>query len=107
MAMTRVLMQQLCLPMHCDLFGRCLGGKVRAVGGGNAVLSVQHFGKGIAQQSLCLCRSQVLSWIDLAAAFAAGMAANGPIVTASVDAVHFVKPLHVGRIAILEAMVNW
>lgn len=75
MASTRVMMQQCCLPAHCDTHGRCFGG-------------------------------QVLSWTDLAAGFAAFTAARGPIVTASVDAVHFMAPVMVGHIVILEAMVN-
>mmetsp|Transcript_30444 Transcript_30444/g.86052 ORF Transcript_30444/g.86052 Transcript_30444/m.86052 type:complete len:443 (+) Transcript_30444:426-1754(+) len=48
----------------------------------------------------------VLSWIDLAAAYSAVRVAGGPVVTASVDAVYFLRPLTVNTIAVLEATVN-
>eukprot|EP00887_Chlorella_sp_A99_P007792 scaffold20.g7792.t1 len=48
----------------------------------------------------------VLSWIDICAGLAAKMLARGPAVTASVDAVHFLRPCHVGSVVILAAMVN-
>lgn len=38
---------------------------------------------------------QVLGWIDICAGLAAKTAARGPCVTASVDAVHFLKPCRV------------
>uniref|UniRef100_A0A061SI10 Acyl-CoA thioesteraes 11 n=1 Tax=Tetraselmis sp. GSL018 TaxID=582737 RepID=A0A061SI10_9CHLO len=75
MAATQVLMQQVCLPLHCDQLGRCFGGKV-------------------------------LSWVDLCAGLSSSIAARGAVVTASVDAVHFVRPLRVNSIVILEGMVN-
>lgn len=37
----------------------------------------------------------VLSWIDICAGLAAKTLARGPAVTASVDAVHFLRPCHV------------
>lgn len=37
----------------------------------------------------------VLSWIDICAGLAAKTFARGPCVTASVDAVHFLRPCHV------------
>lgn len=40
---------------------------------------------------------QVLGWIDICAGLAAKTAARGPCVTASVDAVHFLKPCRVVR----------
>ncbi|KAL3138822.1 hypothetical protein ABBQ32_005657 [Trebouxia sp. C0010 RCD-2024] len=49
---------------------------------------------------------QVLGWIDICAGLAAKTAARGPCVTASVDAVHFLKPCRVGSVAIIAAMVN-
>lgn len=49
---------------------------------------------------------QVLSWIDICAGLAAKTVARGPVVTASVDSVHFLRPCHQGSVAIIAAMVN-
>lgn len=49
---------------------------------------------------------EVLSWIDVAAGLAAKTLARGPCVTASVDAVHFLKPCRVGAVVLVAAMVN-
>jgi len=49
---------------------------------------------------------QVLSWIDICAGLAAKSVAGGPCVTASVDAVHFLRPVRTGSVAIIAAMVN-
>ncbi|KAG2491478.1 hypothetical protein HYH03_010263 [Edaphochlamys debaryana] len=48
---------------------------------------------------------QVLSWIDLAAGLSAKTLAHGPCVTASVDAVHFLRPCRLGCVVIVAAMV--
>jgi len=48
----------------------------------------------------------VLSWIDVAAGLAAKTLARGPVVTASVDAVAFLRPARRGSVAIVAAMVN-
>ncbi|KAL4451765.1 hypothetical protein ABPG75_007427 [Micractinium tetrahymenae] len=48
----------------------------------------------------------VLSWIDICAGLAAKTFARGPCVTASVDAVHFLRPCHVGSVVIIAAMIN-
>ena len=46
--------------------------------------------------SLGICfGGQVLGWIDVCAGLAAKTVAKGPCVTASVDAVHFLKPCRV------------
>jgi acyl-CoA hydrolase len=50
---------------------------------------------------------QVMAWIDIAAAVAAGRHAGGPVVTASVDDVHFLTPILQGHVCILRARVNW
>ncbi|KAK9817590.1 hypothetical protein WJX74_006701 [Apatococcus lobatus] len=49
---------------------------------------------------------QVLSWIDICAGLAAKTVARGPVVTASVDSVHFIRPVRKGSVAIIAAMVN-
>lgn len=48
----------------------------------------------------------VLSWIDICAGLAAKTLARSPAVTASVDAVHFLRPCHVGSVVTIAAMVN-
>jgi len=50
---------------------------------------------------------QVMSWIDIAAAIAAGRHARKVVVTASIDALHFVAPIKVGHVVQLKAMVNF
>lgn len=49
---------------------------------------------------------QVLSWIDLCAGLSAKTLARGPCVTASVDAVHFLRPCRLGCVVIIAAMVS-
>ncbi len=48
----------------------------------------------------------VMQWIDVAASMAAMRHARLPVVTASVDQLNFLAPLHVGDMAILVARVN-
>ena len=50
---------------------------------------------------------QVMSWIDIAAAIAAGRHARKVVVTASIDALHFVAPIKVGHVVHIRAMVNF
>lgn len=48
----------------------------------------------------------VLSWIDVAAGIAAKSLSRAPVVTASLDEVHFLRPCHVRCVVTLEAVVN-
>lgn len=48
----------------------------------------------------------MLSWIDICAGLAAKTVARGPVVTASVDSVHFLRPCRLGSVAIVAAQVN-
>lgn len=50
---------------------------------------------------------KILSWIDIAAAIAAGRHAEGPVVTAAMDDVHFIKPINQGDVVCLKACVNY
>jgi len=50
---------------------------------------------------------KIMAWIDIAAAIAAGRYAAGPVVTASVDDVHFIRPIRQGDVVILKAQVNY
>jgi acyl-CoA hydrolase len=50
---------------------------------------------------------QIVSWVDIAAAIAAGRHARRVVVTASIDALHFVAPVRLGHVVHLKAMVNF
>lgn len=50
---------------------------------------------------------QVMAWIDLCAAMAAMRHAGMQCVTASMDALDFIKPIKVGHVVNLRAMVNY
>jgi acyl-CoA hydrolase len=50
---------------------------------------------------------KVMAWIDIAAAIAAGRHARKPVVTASIDALHFVAPVKLGHVVHVKAMVNY
>ncbi len=50
---------------------------------------------------------KVLAWIDIAAAIAAGRHADGMVVTAAMDDVHFIRPILRGDVVILKARVNY
>jgi acyl-CoA hydrolase len=49
----------------------------------------------------------VMSWVDIAAATAALRHARCQVVTASVDAMHFLAPIKLGWIVVLKASVNF
>jgi acyl-CoA hydrolase len=49
---------------------------------------------------------KIMSWIDIAAAIAATRHARRIVVTASLDALHFMAPVKVGHFVTLRAMVN-
>src|SRR3954471_1668060 len=50
---------------------------------------------------------KVMSWIDIAAAIAAGRHARRVVVTASIDALHFKAPVKVGQVVHVQASVNY
>lgn len=49
----------------------------------------------------------VMQWIDVAAAIAAARHAGGPVVTASMDRLHFLRPVHVQQFVIVQAEVSF
>ncbi len=49
---------------------------------------------------------QVVSWVDLAAGIAAQRHTRMPCVTASIDQLSFLSPIHVGDVVILRARLN-
>ncbi len=74
---TRCVMTQIVMPMHTN--------------GGAGVM----FG-GVMMQ-----------WIDVCAGVAAMRHASGPVLTASIDRLDFLSPVHVGEIVVLQAQVNY
>lgn len=50
---------------------------------------------------------RVMAWIDLAAAACANRHTRRVCVTASMDALHFISPIHLGDIVILKAAVTY
>ncbi len=50
---------------------------------------------------------KVMQWIDIAASVAGMRHSGGSVVTASIDALHFLTPIHLGEIVILKAQVNF
>ena len=49
----------------------------------------------------------ILSWVDIAAAIAAQRHAQKPVVTASIDAMHFLAPIKLGWVVSIKASVNY
>lgn len=50
---------------------------------------------------------RIMSWIDIAGAIAAGRHARRVVVTASIDALHFIAPVKVGHVVHIRASVNY
>jgi acyl-CoA hydrolase len=49
----------------------------------------------------------MMQWIDVCAGVAAMRHAGGAVVTASIDRLDFIHPVHVGEVVVLEAQVNY
>lgn len=49
---------------------------------------------------------QIMAWIDICAAVAAQRHCRAQVVTASIDAVHFIAPVKQGHVVILRGQVN-
>ena len=49
----------------------------------------------------------LMQWIDIAGAIAAGRHARGPVVTASMDRLHFLEPVRLGAVVVVQAQVNF
>lgn len=49
----------------------------------------------------------LMQWIDVAGAIAAARHAEGPVVTASMDRLHFLLPVRLGAVVIVQAQVNF
>ncbi len=49
----------------------------------------------------------VMSWIDVAGAIAAGRHARAPVVTVSIDSLHFIVPIKIGYVVSIRAKVTF
>ena len=49
----------------------------------------------------------LMQWIDIAAAGSRRAGTRGPVVTASMDRLHFLTPVNLGEIVTLQAQVNF
>ena len=49
----------------------------------------------------------MMQWIDVCAGVAAMRHASGAVLTASIDRLDFLSPVHVGEIVVLQAQVNY
>jgi acyl-CoA hydrolase len=49
----------------------------------------------------------LMQWIDIAAGIASARHSGGAVVTASMDRLHFLSPVQLGEIVILQAQVNF
>lgn len=49
----------------------------------------------------------VMSWVDIAAAVASGRHSRQAVVTASIDAMHFLAPIKLGWVVTIKASVNY
>lgn len=48
----------------------------------------------------------IMSWIDIASAISAGRHCKTHVATASIDAIQFIKPIHLGWIVTIRASIN-
>ena len=48
-----------------------------------------------------------MAWIDIAGAISSGKYARAQVVTASIDALHFISPIKLGHVVELKASVNF
>lgn len=49
---------------------------------------------------------QIMAWVDICAAVAAQRHCHAQVVTASIDAVHFIEPIKQGEVVVLKGQVN-
>jgi len=49
----------------------------------------------------------LMQWIDIAAGISAARHAGGPVVTASMDRLHFLHPIRLGEVVTIQAQVNF
>ena len=75
--------------------------------GASRVETVQIVLPGLTNVHGTIFGGMLMQWIDIAAAVAAGRHAGGAVVTASMDRLHFMSPVHLGEVVTLQAQVNF
>jgi acyl-CoA hydrolase len=83
------------------------GARTRKTPRASRVETAQIVLPGLANVHGSIFGGMMMQWIDLCAAIAAGRHAGGLVVTASIDRLHFLCPVRVGEVAILQAQVNF
>ena len=71
------------------------------------VETVQIVLPGLTNVQGTIFGGMLMQWIDIAAGVAAGRHAGGPVVTASMDRLHFLTPVNLGEVVTLQAQVNF
>ena len=71
------------------------------------VETVQLVLPGLTNTHGTIFGGMMMQWIDIAAGVAASRHAGGPVVTASMDRLHFLDPVYLGEVVTVQAQVNF
>ena len=71
------------------------------------VETVQLVLPGLTNTHGTIFGGMMMQWIDIAAGVSAARHAGGPVVTASMDRLHFLDPVYLGEVVTLQAQVNF
>src|SRR4051795_3585333 len=71
------------------------------------VETVQLVLPGLTNAHGTIFGGMLMQWIDIAGAIAAARHAQGPVVTASMDRLHFLQPVRLGAVVVIQAQVNF
>jgi len=71
------------------------------------VETVQLVLPGLTNTHGTIFGGMMMQWIDIAAGVSAARHAGGPVVTASMDRLHFLNPVYLGEVVTVQAQVNF
>lgn len=71
------------------------------------VQTVQIVLPGLTNVHGTIFGGMMMQWIDITAGVAASRHAGGPVVTASMDRLHFLQPARLGEVVTVQAQVNF
>lgn len=71
------------------------------------VETVQLVLPGLTNTHGTIFGGMMMQWIDIAAGVSAARHAGGPVVTASMDRLHFLDPVYLGEVVTVQAQVNY
>ena len=71
------------------------------------VETVQLVLPGLTNTHGTIFGGMMMQWIDIAAGVSAARHAGGPVVTASMDRLHFLDPVYLGEVVTVQAQVNF